>query len=105
VKAVSAAEAVEAIERERFDVLVSDIGMPEEDGYSLIRKIRNLSNERGGNVPAIALTAYARPEDRVRALRSGFQMHIAKPVESSELIAAVANLAGRMRDPNRNENT
>jgi CheY-like chemotaxis protein len=105
VKAVSAAEAVEAIERERFDVLVSDIGMPEEDGYSLIRKIRNLSNERGGNVPAIALTAYARPEDRVRALRSGFQMHIAKPVESSELIAAVANLAGRMRDPNQNENT
>ncbi len=78
--------------------------MPEEDGYSLIRKIRALSNEQGGNIPAVALTAYARAEDRVQALRSGFQMHIAKPVESAELIAAVANLAGRMRNPYQNEN-
>jgi CheY-like chemotaxis protein len=100
----SAAEAFEAIKREKFDIVVSDIGMPEEDGFSLIRKIRELSNEEGGNVPAIALTAYARAEDRVRALRSGFQMHIAKPVENSELLAAVANLAGRMRNPNQNEN-
>jgi PAS domain S-box-containing protein len=100
----SAAEALELIKRERFDVIVSDIGMPEEDGYSLIRKIRALSNELGGNTPAIALTAYARAEDRVQALRSGFQMHIAKPVEAVELIAAVANLAGRMRNPFQNEN-
>jgi CheY-like chemotaxis protein len=100
----SAAEALELIKREKFDVLVSDVGMPEEDGYSLVRKIRALSDEQGGNIPAIALTAYARAEDRVQALLSGFQMHIAKPVESVELIAAVANLAGRMRNPFRNEN-
>jgi PAS domain S-box-containing protein len=96
----SAAEALELIKSEKFNVIVSDIGMPEEDGFSLIGKIRNLSNEQGGNVPAIALTAYARAEDRVRAIRSGFQMHIAKPVEPAELIAVVANLAGRMRNPN-----
>jgi CheY-like chemotaxis protein/anti-sigma regulatory factor (Ser/Thr protein kinase) len=100
----SAAEALELIKREKFHVIVSDIGMPEEDGYSLVRKIRALSNEQGGNTPAIALTAYARAEDRVQALRSGFQMHIAKPVESAELTAAVANLAGRMRNPYQNEN-
>ncbi|MDQ4120946.1 MAG: PAS domain S-box protein [Acidobacteriota bacterium] len=93
----SAAEAFNEIKRERFDVILSDIGMPEEDGYSLIRKIRDLPDEQGGNMPAIALTAYARAEDRVQALRSGFQLHIAKPVESAELIAAVANLAGRIR--------
>jgi PAS domain S-box-containing protein len=101
--ASSAAEALELIKRERFDVLVSDIGMPEEDGYSLIRKIRALSNEQGGNTPAIALTAYARAEDRVQALLSGFQLHIAKPIEAVELSAAVANLAGRMRNPYQNE--
>jgi CheY-like chemotaxis protein len=100
----SAAEAFEAVKREKFDVIVSDIGMPDEDGFSLIRKVRELSNEKGGNVPAIALTAYARAEDRVKALRSGFQMHIAKPVEPAELIAIVANLAGRMRNPNQNVN-
>ncbi|HLM00367.1 MAG TPA: PAS domain S-box protein [Pyrinomonadaceae bacterium] len=102
--ASSAAGALELIRREKFDVLISDIGMPDEDGYSLIRSIRALSNEQGGNIPAIALTAYARAEDRVRALLSGFQMHIAKPVEALELIAAVANLAGRMRNPHQNEN-
>lgn len=101
--ASSAAEAVELIKRERFDVIISDIGMPEEDGFSLIRKIRSFPNEQGGNIPAIALTAYARAEDRVQALRSGFQIHIAKPVESVELIAAVANLAGRMRKLNESE--
>jgi CheY-like chemotaxis protein/two-component sensor histidine kinase len=102
--ASSAAEALELIKRERFDVIISDIGMPKEDGFSLIRKIRGLPNEQGGNIPAIALTAYARAEDRVHALRYGFQMHIAKPVESAELTAAVANLAGRMRKPSENEN-
>ncbi len=97
--ASSAAEALETIKREKFDVLISDIGMPEEDGFSLIGKIRELSNEEGGDVPAIALTAYARAEDRVQALRAGFQMHVAKPVEPGELLAIVANLAGRMRNP------
>jgi len=101
----SAAEAFETAKREKFDVIVSDIGMPEEDGFSLIAKIRSLTNEQGGNTPAIALTAYARAEDRVQALRSGFQMHVAKPVEPSELVTVVANLAGRMRNPQRNENT
>jgi PAS domain S-box-containing protein len=99
--AESAAEALEKFKETAFDILISDIGMPEEDGFSLVGKIRELSNEVGGDIPAIALTAYARAEDRVQALRSGFQMHLAKPVESSELIAAVANLTGRMRNLNR----
>ncbi|HLM00633.1 MAG TPA: PAS domain S-box protein [Pyrinomonadaceae bacterium] len=93
----SANEALETVRTESFDLLISDIGMPEEDGYALIRRIRNLPREQGGSVPAIALTAYARAEDRIRALRSGFQLHIAKPVEAPELIASVANLAGRVR--------
>jgi PAS domain S-box-containing protein len=100
----SASEAFEAVKREKFDVIVSDIGMPGEDGFSLIRKIRELSNEEGGDTPAIALTAYARAEDRVNALRSGFQMHVAKPVESVELVAIVANLAGRIGNPYRHKN-
>ena len=100
----SAAEAFEALKREKFDVIVSDIGMPDEDGFSLIGKIRDLPNEEGGTVPAIALTAYARAEDRVQMLRSGFQMHLAKPVEPAELVAAVANLAGRTRNPNLDKN-
>jgi PAS domain S-box-containing protein len=96
----SAAEALKKIKREKFDIVVSDIGMPEEDGFSLIGKVRNLPEEQNGNVPAIALTAYARAEDRIRALRCGFQLHIAKPVEPIELIAAVANLTGRIRNVN-----
>jgi PAS domain S-box-containing protein len=100
--AASAAEAFKLIRSEKFDVVVSDIGMPDEDGYSLIRKIRDLPDGEGGNVPAIALTAYARAEDRVRAIRSGFQMHIAKPVEPAELIAVVANLTGKIRKPHEN---
>ncbi len=100
----SAAEALALVKSQRFDVIVSDIGMPLEDGFSLIGKIRSLSDDEGGETPAIALTAYARIVDRVQALRSGFQMHIAKPVEPSELIVAVANLAGRMRNSNNTEN-
>jgi PAS domain S-box-containing protein len=95
VLAASAAEALEEIGRGQFDVLISDIGMPEDDGYSLMAKIRRLPADRGGRMPAAALTAYARAEDRVRALRCGFQTHVSKPVEPSELIAVVANLAGR----------
>ena len=78
-----------------LDVLVSDIGMPNEDGYALLRRVRSLSPENGGRIPAVALTAYARSEDRRAALLSGFQSHVAKPVEPAELIVVIANLAGR----------
>ena len=91
----SAAEALEAIEKYKPDILISDLGMPDEDGYSLITKIRALPPERGGHIPAAALTAYARAEDRMRVLRSGFQFHLPKPVDSAELVTVVASLAGR----------
>jgi signal transduction histidine kinase len=91
----STAEALEALDRLRPDVLISDIGVPGEDGYSLMRKVRAREPERGGQMPALALTAYARTEDRVQALAAGFQMHVAKPVDPTELVAAVASLAGR----------
>ena len=76
-------------------MLVSDIGMPGEDGYALMRRVRALGRGDGGDIPAVALTAYARPEDRDEALRAGFQMHLAKPVEPAELIAMVASAARR----------
>ncbi|MBW4576560.1 MAG: PAS domain S-box protein [Aphanothece sp. CMT-3BRIN-NPC111] len=91
---VSAGEALELLKSFKPDVLVSDIGMPVEDGYSLIRKIRGMEAEPG-QIPAMALTAYAREEDRQQALSAGFQMHISKPVEPAKLVAGVANLAGR----------
>jgi signal transduction histidine kinase len=91
----SAAEALEIIERWRPDILVSDIGMPGGDGYELIRKIRALTPEKGGSIPAAALTAYAKAEDRERVLSAGFQVHLAKPIEPAELISIVASLAGR----------
>ena len=93
--AANAAEALALVESELPNVLVSDIGMPEVDGYQLLKRIRNLGPERGGGVPAIALTAFARSEDRTRALQHGFQVHVSKPVEPAELIATVANVAGR----------
>ncbi|MGH9942633.1 MAG: ATP-binding response regulator [Pyrinomonadaceae bacterium] len=96
ITAGSTAEALEAIVRLRPDVLVSDLGMPGEDGYALIAKVRALPAERGGQTPAAALTAYARVEDRLRVLRSGFQIHLPKPVEPAELVTVVANLAGRI---------
>jgi CheY-like chemotaxis protein/GAF domain-containing protein len=89
----SAAEALASIGAEIPDVLVSDIGMPGEDGYALIEKVRRLPPERGGRLPAVALTAYARAEDRKRALVAGYQVHLAKPVEPAELASAVANVA------------
>ena len=73
--------------------------MPGEDGYSLIEKIRALPSERGGDIPAAALTAYARAEDRMKAVLAGFQLHIAKPVEPAELITMVASLAGKVGRP------
>ncbi len=91
----TAAEALEAVRRERPDVLLSDVEMAGEDGYGLIAKVRALPPEEGGNTPAAALTAYARVEDRTRALRAGFQLHVPKPVEPSELVAVVVNLAKR----------
>lgn len=94
--AFSARDALAKIADAQPDVIISDIGMPNEDGYSLIEQIRVLPPERGGAIPAVALTAYARPEDRVRALRSGFQMHVPKPVENAEVVAVVANLTGRV---------
>jgi signal transduction histidine kinase/CheY-like chemotaxis protein len=89
------AEALEALERHKPDILISDLGMPDEDGYSLISKIRALPAERGGQIPAAALTAYSRAEDRMRVLRSGFQFHLPKPVDSAELVTVIASLAGR----------
>lgn len=91
----SAGEVLAAIEKFRPDVLVSDIGMAEEDGYTLIRKVRALSPERGGDIPAVALTAYAREEDRVQALAAGFQRHITKPIEPGELATVIESLAQR----------
>ena len=91
----SGVEALAELERQRFDVLLSDIGMPEMDGYALIEKIRQLPAERGGRIPAVALTAYAGVQDRMRALTAGYQTHISKPVEPAELATVVANLAER----------
>jgi CheY-like chemotaxis protein len=93
--AASAGEALSYLENWKPDVLVADIGMPNEDGYGLIRKVRALSAERGGSTPAIALTAYTRAEDRQRALSAGYHIHLAKPITGTELAAAVANVAGR----------
>ncbi|HBL13144.1 MAG TPA: hybrid sensor histidine kinase/response regulator [Cyanobacteria bacterium UBA11162] len=93
IAVASVVEAIQAIEQLQPDVLISDIGMPIEDGYTLISKIRSREAEQGGHLPAVALTAYARKEDRQQALESGFQMYMSKPVDTTELILAVANLA------------
>ncbi|HEX5660594.1 MAG TPA: PAS domain-containing protein [Polyangiales bacterium] len=92
--AANAAEAYRLLQVEHPDVLLSDIGMPDEDGYSLIRRVRELPARDGGDTPSIALTAFARSEDRRRALIAGFQSHLAKPVEPAELVAVVASVAG-----------
>jgi len=91
----SAAEALEALKQSKPDILISDLGMPDEDGYSFIAKVRALPSEQGGGIPAAALTAYARAEDRMRVLRSGFQFHLPKPVDCAELVTVVASLAAR----------
>ena len=90
--ATSAAEALETLKEWKPDVLVSDIGMPGEDGYTLITKVRAREMEHERQIPAVALTAHARTEDRMRALSSGFQMHVPKPVEPAELIMVIASL-------------
>ena len=88
----SAAEAIEAIEQNVPDILISDIGMPDEDGYALIRKIRQLPPEKGGLVPAIALTGYASRKDHDLALKDGYQKHISKPIDIDKLISLVKDL-------------
>jgi PAS domain S-box-containing protein len=95
VTAGSAAEGLEAVERERPDVIVSDIGMPGVDGYEFIRRVRALGRGRGGAAPAVAVTAFARSEDRRRALRAGYQSHVAKPMDAAELVEVIASVAGR----------
>jgi PAS domain S-box-containing protein len=91
----SAAEALDQMERQRFDLLISDIGMPQMNGYDLIARIRQLGEEHGGRTPAVALTAYAGIEDRKRALAAGYEMHIPKPFIAAELISAAILLAER----------
>jgi len=91
----SAGEAMLAIRQERPDVLVSDIAMPDEDGYGLIEKVRSLENGDCESIPAVAITAYAKEEDRARALSSGFQIYLAKPIELTELVSVVARAARR----------
>ena len=94
----SVKEALEAVESLRPDALVSDIGLPDEDGYALIRRIRSREAERGGFLPAVAMTGYVRTEDRARVLAAGFQVHVPKPINPVELTAAIAAVA---RDPRR----
>jgi len=96
ITAASASEALETLERFRPDALISDIAMPDQDGYDLIRQVRSRDPERGGKTPAVAVTAYASAEDRVRALAAGFHMHVAKPIDPDELIAMVASLTGHI---------
>jgi CheY-like chemotaxis protein len=96
-RADSAAAALERLGESAFELIISDIGMPREDGYSLIRSIRTLVAETNRNIPAIALTAFARNEDRERALTAGFNLHVAKPVEPSVLVRAVLELTAHRR--------
>jgi CheY-like chemotaxis protein len=91
----SAGEALYALERDAFDVLLADIGMPEEDGYSLIRAIRCLPADRGGRIPAVAVTAYASVRERDHALKAGYNWHLAKPVETDQLVAIVGGAINR----------
>src|SRR6201991_1007136 len=91
----SAAEALGVFEGELPDLLISDIGMPDQDGYEFIQKLRALPEDKGGQTPAIALTGYASRKDRERALAAGYQQHIAKPIEQTEMITAIAALVGR----------
>ena len=86
------AEALELLKAQEFDILISDIGMPGLDGYELMRRVRLLDSNRPGPIPAIAVTAYVRAEDRQRSLLAGYQMHLAKPIEARELVAGIASL-------------
>lgn len=94
--AASAHQALDLVERWEPDVLISDIGMPGEDGYALIRKVRALPPDKRGRIPAIALTAYARTQDRLKILSNGYQMHVPKPIEPIELVTVVASLTKKL---------
>jgi CheY-like chemotaxis protein len=96
--AASARDAFEALPGFKPDVLVCDIGMPGEDGYTLIHRIRALRPEQGGNTPAIALTGYVRIEERAHALEAGYQMFVPKPVEADELASVIVSLVGRTNE-------
>jgi CheY-like chemotaxis protein len=91
----SAAEALNVFTDDVPDLLISDIGMPDQDGYELIQKLRAMPADKGGLTPAIALTGYASRKDRERALSAGYHQHLAKPIEQTEMIAAIAALVGR----------
>ncbi len=97
ITAASSSEGLEAVKRHHPDMILSDIGMPLEDGYEFLAKVRQLSDAEGGDTPAVALTAFARSEDRRRALMAGFQMHLPKPVDAAELLAVAANLYAASR--------
>jgi len=99
VTSTTAAEAYRSIEQSPPDILLADINMPDEDGYSLVRRIRGNSDENGSRFPAIALTAMARSEDSERALAAGFQMHIAKPVDVDDLVGTIVDLLSGMSPP------
>jgi len=92
----TASEAVELLHKEHFDLLISDIGLADTDGYSLIRQVRQQEGEDGEHIPAIALTAYARAQDRIRAIAAGYNTHVAKPVEIRELVSVVKCLTGKL---------
>jgi PAS domain S-box-containing protein len=94
IKVSSALEALQTIEQQKPHVLVSDISMPDMDGYTLLQQVRTWTTEQGGEIPAIALTAFASKRDRQKALEAGFQIHLSKPVDPEELVAAIAQLAG-----------
>jgi CheY-like chemotaxis protein/anti-sigma regulatory factor (Ser/Thr protein kinase) len=95
IAASSVQEALQVLDQMQPDVLVSDIAMPQQDGYMLIRQVRERETRQGGCLPALALTAYVREEDCQQALKSGFQRHMSKPVDTTELVMTVANLTGR----------
>ena len=95
--AANAEEALDILMKQKPDVMISDIGMPEKDGFQLIREVRSFPATQGGKTPAIALTAFAHSEDRTKAMLAGYQMHLSKPVQAHELIAAIANLTGLTR--------
>jgi hypothetical protein len=92
--AVDAEQAMDMLRNESVDILISDIGMAGADGYQLIRELRSMQDERIATIPAVAVTAYARADDRRRLLLAGYQMHISKPVEPQELVAGIASLIG-----------
>ena len=96
IAAASSEEGLGLITRRHPDVIVSDLGLPDEDGYSFMQHVRSLEPSEGGTTPAVALSAFALPAHRERALRSGYQMHLAKPAEQSELVTVCASLAGRL---------